>query len=388
MGETVRRRLSGFLKDWTAPLLSEPERKELLDLFGELTKECLVDCNDVDRWDSDLTTDGVPLEFSCVVGPSGVESVRFIVDPQAGPQDTAHAQAAIRRHANLVVPRTESSRDLINLLLDRHLGGLPNFSRSYVGFGARFAPGKSRAGRLYFKTWWTSFWNVYRILSELVDNDGFRLFRSSFLGQERIQGVAYDFDAGRLARVKLYVWAGPSPIDAVCALAADLPGLRRAPLDDLLALVAEAAPDPMLYPPVLIGVGFAPEGDYCDMKVSFPAAEWEWNAFSALKPVLSAVLGYWGLPADVGNTVKGPSAPWWRFVPTWISIDISPNGESLSVYFKPCRMSLEQGDSPGSDPGSRASGLSGQVRTTFGIMFSQLVECERLAANLAGLRQG
>jgi|GEM_PF-1145264 len=377
--DTIGMRLSGFLKHWTAPLLSGPEQKELLELFGMLTAECLSGCDSAARWDSDLTTDGVPVEFSCVVDPAGTGSVRFIVDSQAGPQDRAKAQATIRRHAGLVVPRSESSSGLTELLVDRHLAEVPDFSRSYVGFGARFAPGKPRAGRLYFKTWWTSFWNVYWILSELLENEGFRRFRSSFLGQERIQGVAYDFNHQGLARVKLYVWAGSSPMDTVRALATDLPGLRKAPLDELVALVAQAAPDSAVCPPVLLGVGFAPESDYCDLKVSFSASEWEWGAFNSLIPVLTPVLEYWGLPADFETAGNSSAPPWWRFVPTWISIDASPKGESLSVYLKPCRMSLEGLDSFSGDSDPRGTGLAHEGRSVFGMMFSQLLECEASA---------
>lgn len=386
-GESIETRITRFLIDWTAPLLSAGEQHELVNLFGQLVGESLSQDYGVERWDSDLTPGGVPIELSSVVDPEGAGSVRFTVDTQPGPQDSARARAVIRDHAEMVVPRSASSSDLIDLLLARHLAEVPDFSRSYVGFGARFATGKPRAGRLYFKTWWMPSWGLFRTLSGLVQNEGLRLFRSSFLGQQQIQGVGYDFDTRGLARVKIYVWAGAASKEAGPALAAVLPGLSRAPLDELVNLVMQSRRTSTAAPPVLLGVGFAPTGDYCDLKVCFLANAWGWKTFHDLQPVLLAILGHWGVRTDF-DPPDGPKAtPWWRFAPTWISIDASPRQESLSIYFAPVRMPIESRGALSSPLVGRADASSNKPSTVFEMMYSRLLASEAPAESVPRRRQ-
>lgn len=378
-GLSIRSRLDGFLTEWTAPLLSGTEKGEFLDLFRGLTKDCLGGTDASGRWHSDLTPQGAPMEFSCAVDHTGRGAIRFSVDPRPYPREPDRERAVIQRSASLAVPCSPPSSDVMERLLDIHMAQIPDLNRSYFGCGARFSPGGARAGRIYFKSSWLPSWSLYRNLSRLVSNDGLRLLRSSFIGQERIQGIGYDFSTQGLARVKIYVWAGVSAKDAGPALGAQLPGLRKEPIEELIAHATTARPALMPQPPVLLGIGFALAGDYCDLTVYLPIDRWGWDTFHSLRPALSAILSHWGLSADFSPAHLPEGPPWWRFLPTWVSLATSPRGEGLSLYFAPARLPVELRNASVSDFRVPPDLPCGESRTAFEMMVSKLLASEAVA---------
>jgi len=338
--------MAAFLNRFTADLLSPAERKEALELFIGLTGECLADEAALGKWNSLLSFAGTPIEFSVAVDEDAAVSVRFAVDTLLDPSGSSESLKTLRSRADLVIPCCQDCADLLDQLFDRHLTVTPPDAGSCLAHGIRVSPGKPRAGRLYFKTWWQPREDVHRLLSSILHPDDMKLLRSSSLANLGILGVAYDFNDRGLGRIKIYSWTEMQARETAVAAAREFLGSKADSLADTLELISRDKHPLWSIPRICVGLGFRPEGNYRDLKLSLPVLpQWEWKRFHQIQPVVWQILRKWGIP--VPEVSADPEArPAWRFFPSWLSVDASPKGQSLSVYFLPAKKIVGSGAQP------------------------------------------
>lgn len=342
----VQERIAAFLTQFTRDLLSQSEQREALDVFVGLTRECLADEAALERWKSELSFAGTPIEFSVAVDEDAAVSVRFAVDTVLDSAESSESVKTLRSRADLVIPCAQDRAELLDQILDRHLSATPRDAGSCLAHGIRLSPGKTRAGRLYFQTWRQPREDVHVLLSSLLHPDDMKLLRTSSLGSLGVLGVAYDFNDQGLARIKIYSWTEGQARETAVAAAREFLGSRADSLYDTLELVSRHKHPLWSIPRICVGVGFRPEGDYRDLKLSLPVLpQWGWNRFHHIQPVVWKILRQWGIP--VPEVAADPEArPQWRFFPSWLSVDASPKGESLSVYFLPTKKLIESDPLP------------------------------------------
>lgn len=330
---TIQSRIDQFLLDLTGPLLAIPEQEQMMRVFRGLTEICLADTQAVRTWNSDLCSDGVPMEFSIVIESNADASFRYIVDPPGGVQDTPSSAQSLRKWADLVVPYRDKCSGLIDELLRSFPATIPNLPDSYLAFGARFAPGIAQAGRLYFKTTYTPVDRVYAFLSSHLDREDMRLLQGSGLVEGSLIGVGFDFHSGGLGRVKAYVMIDRLTRQTTLDLLERT--LGKPGLEQQIDKISRQKNPFWVIPQTLVAVGFRLGTGSRDIKITLPATQWEWHSFSDLWPVIASVLSEWGIPVGSEPFPQSSGKPYWRFTPTWLSIDGSAKTGSLSIYFKP-----------------------------------------------------
>ena len=337
-GTSPADRFERFFHAFTAPVLPFVHRQETVSIFRGLTHKCLADYRAVERWDSRLTTDGTPMELSLVVSTNGHIDVRFLVDPQLGPQAPAYADAMRHTCARLVIPECERHAGVVDRLLEQHLADVPDGAASYTAFGIRVSPQSPRAGRLYFPNWWRSADTGRDLVSQWLYKDDAERLWASPLGRRAMAGVGYDFSSRGHGRTKVYGWTDGVPKADCLALAkAFLPDKAEA-VGEVLDAVSAAKHPLWVLPTTLLAVGLRPTGGLSDLAFCLPAFSWEWRTFRDLWPALASMLRRIGIPfTDPGDEPAETSCPPWRFVPTWLALTASSHDMSVSVYFKPLK---------------------------------------------------
>jgi len=332
----ITARLTHFLSMFTSELLSPPEQQDMLRIFQFLAGQCLGHEHAGQPWQSALGVDGSPVELSVAVDHGAPISVRYIVDAQHRPARLADVRSTIGRNSVMVVPNYQERSELLDTILQRHLAGRPEFTVPFVGHGLRATPGKGSSGRIYFKVQDLSREEVRRTLSRCMHPNDLKALRSSCLSHLQATGVAYDFDASNLARIKIYFWTQGSAPEVGLTAAREFLGESCDSLAELLEFISYRRHPLWVIPSILIGLGFRPQGGFLDVKLCLPLARWGWRSFRQIMPVVTQILRKWGI--DVNGTPPAPSSqPPWRFQPSFLSCDRSLRGDSLSVYFVPVR---------------------------------------------------
>lgn len=331
----IRSRFDLFLQHLTGPLLTAQEQDRMLEVFRGLTEECLKDAAAIEGWSSELCTDGAPIEFSICIDNKANVTFSYVVDPWAGTRDVLRSDQCEHAWANLVVPYRETCSELVDELLGTFRATIPDVTRSYVGFGARFAPGTVPAGRIYFKASERPVELVYTLLSVHLEQDDVELLQRYPLGGGNIIGIGYDFLPAGLGRVKVYVLVDRMPREASLVLLKDVLGTPRTGMQTILDKISRQRHPFWIIPPTIVSVGFRPGTSSRDLKFSFSAAAWEWATFRDLWPVVSSVLTEWDAPVAPEISTQCMVEPQWRFAPTLLCISGSEKTENLSFYFRP-----------------------------------------------------
>jgi len=329
-------RLSHFLEMFTSGLLSTVEQADMLEIFRSLAHECQGAGNEGSWWESPISIDGFPFEFSLAIDRNGSISVRYVVDTQRRPARPEDLKSTMRRNANMVVPCHQHCSELVDTLCDQYFAHTPQLNVPLVLHGIRVARGKGRAGRLYFRTWDRPQEEVRNILSQCLHPNDLKDLRSSCASHFAVAGVAYDFDARDLARIKIYLWTQGSAREAGLAAAREFLGEDCCSLEELLDIISDRRHPLRVIPRIFLGLGFRPQGGYRDVKLSLPLCEWGRSSFHRIMPAVSQALSTWGIDIDCTRQTSVFQPPW-RFQPSWLSADRSPKGDSLSVYFVPIR---------------------------------------------------
>jgi hypothetical protein len=326
----VASKLVAFMGELTAPLLPERERYELLVMFSLLSGLAFARPQATHRRAA-LCSDGTPLEISLALDDQGGHSVRFVCDVAAGMPDTATNQRQqFRDLAEKVVPQFDGSHDTLDRLFEMHLSGARDSSRFRVWFGAGSAPGSPRIGMLYFNAEWLSTVNVIDILAPhlRLSDTGILSAWPAACGED-YKGIAYDFDATGLRKVKLYLRPNGVGASILQGLLKHFPGnaghrLRRL-FEEGFGVANRARRGGFV-----LALGLPVQPSTVEATVYFHLESWGVRNFVAVTPILRRLLGGWGFDLD-SSLSAGPRG----CAPTLLSLSVSDQRQRLALYFKP-----------------------------------------------------
>ena len=326
-------RLIAFMGELTA-LLPERERYETLVLFSLLSGMAFAEGRPVDRR-AGLCSDGTPLELSLAINDQGRHAIRFVFDVAGGVPDGTSGVRQLRDLADKVVPRFDEATDTLDRLFDRHLEKARATTRFKVWFGAGAAPGQPRIGKLYFNTEWLSVSDVLDILAPHIrPGDAAAITAWPAACGTDYAAIGYDFDIAGMRKTQLYMRPDGVGAAKLLELLGHFPGHAG---DELWRLFERGfgSFDRARAGSFVLSLGLPPRhaaGDVdIEAKVYFHLPSWGMPDFVAVAPVLSRLLGGWGVDLDSDNLSAGPRG----CAPTLLALGISRHSQRLALYFKP-----------------------------------------------------
>jgi len=315
--------------DLSAPLLPERERYEFLVLFSMMSGLAFAP-PPANHRRAALCSDGTPLEISLAFDDHGRHSVRFVCDVAASMPDTVNQRRWFRELGDKLVPRFEGSGDTLDGLFEKHLSGAHDSSRFRVWFGAGAAPGSPRIGMLYFNAEWLSTADVIHILTPHVRTaDASTLLAWPAACGTDYKGIAYDFDASGLRKVKVYLRPDVVGSRNLQALLPHFPGSAGQKLLRLFEQGFDAA-DRARKGSFVLALGLPTHPSTVEATVYFHLESWGVQDFALLTPILRRLLAGWGFDLDRALSA-GPHG----CAPTLLSLGLSGQRQRLAIYFKP-----------------------------------------------------
>lgn len=322
--------LLSFMAEWTTPLLAEAERNELLAIFSLLTSLAFAPTG-VNRRAA-LCSDGTPLEISLALDDRGRHAIRFVCDVASGLTPQLGVNQSFRELADAVVPRFKGRVEALDSLFDRHLSGAYASSRFHVWYGAGFAPGIPRMGKLYFNTEWLSAAEIYSVLASHIGFQEVRVLdRLPVIASSQHAGVGYDFDASGLRKAKLYVRTPIFDPEDVLGITQRFCGARldcfRRLLDQSIGSLGVGSRTGTS----ILSIGFLSPSTKHEVKIYLHLDSWGLPDFQSVAPTLKRLLEGWGFDATALERSPGPRG----CAPTLLALGVDDDREMLSLYFKP-----------------------------------------------------
>ena len=183
---------------------------------------------------------------------------------------------------------------------------------------------------LYFNAEWLSAADVVDILAPHIrPQDARTLLEWPRACGADYKGIAYDFDAGGLRKVKLYLRPDVVGARKLEGMLRHFPGdagqrLRRL-FEEGLSPANRARRGSFL-----VALGLPARSSTLEASAYFHLESWGVQQFAGLTPILRRSLGGWGF--DLENSLSaGPRG----CAPTLLSFSVSDERERLAVYFKP-----------------------------------------------------
>ena len=331
------------VEDLSRGFFSDDLRHRMRHIFYRLVKPCFRnDSPRIEQWNSELCSNGTPIEFGFTLYDTHHSALRFVVDTQCRPGTPWDALAAIERDAPAILP-SGAAMETVSRVARRHLKGAGEAVRTYVFHSARCESSQDITGRLYLNCTWRSRRELETILYENLRQHTPICLNTPLLGDEQILGAAYDFGESGVSRFKLYLQIDRDVREKVLAIAVDLLGERALLMGSLLDGVNCLKDPGWCIPPTLLGLGLSADGRHREVKLTLPAMIWEWDTYDELRPVLFSVLSRWGRnQAHQGRDVRisgGKPSPLFRL--TQLCIAVSTTDESFTVYFRPLKSLAE-----------------------------------------------
>jgi hypothetical protein len=278
-----------------------------------------------------LCADGTPVEASLAFDRTGTIELRLVGDVGAG--IVAHTaperrRQVIERCARFAGPGAVGA--MIGELAARHIEGLPPTARAlaFVGAGAS-------ASRPFHRMFYFSFSGMapgaaQALLARHVDATiGDRLWSLAGRLGFPVQGVGYDVEDDRIAKLQIYC---RFPVEAGQDVRMRLSRLNHGDVDRCADLLSTILPPTITHSNHhLLGLGVATEhiaGQRIAPRLYSPLVAHGVDSFAGLRPAFAALASRWG--ADLPEAIGMTSA----YTPTLLSVSSVAASERCALYFK------------------------------------------------------